>query len=237
MKTIKPGEERIYKNKNGDLVRSVMVCCTEVLTQFKDSMNIDQETQLTKMIEATVKEYKEIKEKEGPITAAYSMHAAIDKEIKKSGNEHQGFSVTCKKGCDWCCQIHVDITPDEAELILAHCEEKNIFIGWDRLERQSKFSEKTWLSDQISHETWCGFLNPITGCCIYKHRPGACRNHRSLDDPEKCNVIMTNGKIRKYGVLIAEMLQSAAMTAYGADSMAKMLIKTKKLNDKENQKA
>ena len=97
--------------------------------------------------------------------------------------------ISCKKGCNHCCAINVDINEAEANLIYRKHKEK---IDWKKLKFQSKKSLNDFkYLDVKSRE--CVFLQDGE-CSIYADRPIACRAYYVTTPPKYCNII--NKKLR-----------------------------------------
>jgi len=79
------------------------------------------------------------------------------------------FSV-CKKGCNHCCKIDVDVTKVEALYI-------ERFTG-KTMHRKRKRSQ--------GHRTACPLLGADETCSVYEYRPFNCRTFHALDDPDLC---------------------------------------------------
>lgn len=95
-----------------------------------------------------------------PIFGLQNLYDFMDKL-----NAHVNKYTTCKKGCDACCYIHIDISALEAEYI-------EIKTGIPRLEKANSFFEKG---------KPCPFLKDHC-CSIYQYRPYVCRQHIAFFD-------------------------------------------------------
>lgn len=102
----------------------------------------------------------------------------------------------CYKGCANCCNEVVACTDEEATLIVEYCNENNIEIDYDKLQRQLKFisfdlnrnhsGETNW-SEQTAEDQSCIFLDPFGHFCrIWKHRPFVCRVHLAESTNKYC---------------------------------------------------
>jgi Fe-S-cluster containining protein len=169
-----------------------------------------------------VNAYQEM-QKEGVDRAscAHSFHQAIN-ELVKDAMAQDEHKPSCKKGCSWCCYIDVEITVDEAELLLRHVITKKIPIDWYAVRRQAetKIKELPWKQracvflDRDSHE-----------CKVYEHRPMVCRKYFVVSDAAKCNSKKyPGGETMVMGINQAELMASAAYTLIKTGPMAKILL-------------
>lgn len=82
----------------------------------------------------------------------------------------------CKKGCSYCCNIQVSVSPLEVEYI----------------EHSTGIKRALNLGIGEFFGTPCPFLDNNI-CSIYKYRPFVCRRHNALfNDPEWCNLDLCN---------------------------------------------
>lgn len=175
-------------------------------------------------IEHYIAEYQRAKKEcdHAPSLAA-AFHKSIDGLVKET-LELTKEKMSCLKGCAHCCYINVDITSDEAELILLYAEHKKIEIDWDKLELQASHEDdrrKLKYEDRA-----CVFLNKENNeCRIYDHRPMSCRKHFVQSKPDKCNSSKyPGGSVKIYSFNIVELILSALFNVLGAASMTKQLI-------------
>jgi uncharacterized protein len=156
---------------------------------------------------------------------AYTVHEVIDERVRRMlATSKHGPEVTCTKGCAACCHLHVDINTREAQLLRAVAAEAGIKIDEARLARQATKNPDTWL-ELAPEDRRCVFLAEDRTCRVYAHRPGACRKYFVLSDPDRCDMQKHPGG--RVGIVFdteAEIIHSAAMTVYGAGTMAAMLL-------------
>ncbi len=159
-------------------------------------------------------------------SVAATVHEVIDERmahmLKATGH---GRDVQCRKGCGACCHLQVDVFDREAELLLMMASEQGIEIDEAKLARQaSKANTDAW--NELSHEDRaCVFLAEDQSCRVHEHRPGACRKYLVKSPAEFCDTTKyPGGRVAIVFDVEAEIVQSAAMTVYGAGSMAAKLL-------------
>ncbi len=92
--------------------------------------------------------------------------------------------IKCCKGCGFCCNVNVEMTEAEAEVIIKYCREKNIPINTEILLEQLNLTS----NERPFHKhSRCVFLDDNDACKIYEARPVNCRKHLSQTDPDFCN--------------------------------------------------
>lgn len=164
----------------------------------------------------------------GP-SVAHSVHCAVDERIEEMlTTSPHAKDVKCAKGCAACCQLNVDITAKEAQLLAHWMGEQGIEIDEQKLERQAAASPATWNQLAIEDRR-CVFLGEDRACKVYEHRPGACRKYLVATDPEFCDSVRHPN--HEVGILFdmeAELMQAAALKAHGVGSLATMLSKALK---------
>ncbi len=127
--------------------------------------------------------------------------------------------IQCKSGCTACCFIDVEISRDEAKLIVDYCQENEIEIDKSYLVEQAKAGRKTFSS--LSR---CVFLKNNM-CSIYPVRPIACRKHWVKTDPALCD--FSNNVINQIGGYFdvnTEILASALLNVDETGSFEKILL-------------
>jgi hypothetical protein len=114
--------------------------------------------------------------------------------------------VACRKGCDHCCHIRVDMTQLEAERLgQAIGRKPNARLRYMPHQEES-------VPESFGYHTPCPFL--VHGeCSIYDHRPFACRKHHSLDiDALFCRLDLPQA----FADCVPRVQPGLAMLAYGA---------------------
>lgn len=156
---------------------------------------------------------------------AFTVHEIIDERIERLKATENGRKIKCQQGCAACCHLNIGIFPQEAALLHMIARAGGIEIDTARLERQAAKDDDSW-HELAPEDRRCVFLSDDRECRVYEHRPGACRKYHVLSEPALCDVEKYPGG--KVGIVFdveAEIVQSAAMTVYGAGNMAAMLLK------------
>ncbi len=166
-----------------------------------------------------------------PERVAFTVHEIIDEHMQHMlATSKHAPDVTCSKGCAACCHMHVDVYPQEAELLLMLAKHDGIEIDEERLARQATKNDSTW-RELAPEDRRCVFLADDRTCSVYEHRPGACRKYLVKNDPDLCDMNKhPGGAVAVVFSVEAEIVHSAAMTVYGVGNMAAMLLRTREKN-------
>lgn len=201
-------------------MKAIKVWLSPYLKDMRDR-GVVTSTSLYKSLEKQIDIYKELKRKFKAAERANLIHKLLDAMIEWTLAKHPQ-ETTCRKGCAYCCYMNVDVTWDEAQLLLETKEP-----DWSRATTQLAGH------DNIKYdERACVYLNDDRSCGVYDQRPMACRKYLVISDPELCN-IETNpkGDVLVVGINQVEILTSGMMTAASdSGSMAEMLLKVSQFN-------
>ena len=128
--------------------------------------------------------------------------------------------IKCKTGCTACCFIELDISANEATVIVDYCKENNIEVDKAYLTEQAAAGRSTY-----SPLSRCVFLKDNL-CSIYPVRPVACRKHWVKTDPTLCDFSenITN-QIGSYFNINTEILASAMLNVNEAIPFEKALLR------------
>jgi Fe-S-cluster containining protein len=158
-------------------------------------------------VRSLFEKYRRILQETAPgIPRAALLHQLIDLALE----EAKSLPITCRSGCSGCCHFAVEITRDEAEL-LVELLATGVEIDLDKLERQANRepSSPEW-QVHWSEESRCVFLGADSRCRIYEHRPAACRKLLVTTPAELCT--SASAEIQPINALAAEIIVSAAMS-------------------------
>lgn len=146
------------------------------------------------------------------------VYKAIERFFDSAPDENKK-GIQCKSGCTFCCHIELDVSGDEAALIIDYCRENNIEIDREYLIKQAAAGRKTF-----SELSGCVFLKDGL-CAIYPVRPIACRKHWVRSEPAHCDSSknITN-KVDKYFNLNTEILASAVLNVESSESLEMALL-------------
>jgi Fe-S-cluster containining protein len=154
---------------------------------------------------------------DGPIAAVKELYQKIDTEYVRVMEDAK---ISCKKGCSFCCHLNVDLTKLEAELIEAHCEERNLEIDREKFRRQLKL---TVSNRHLSKDSACTFLKD-NECSIYEARPIACRTYYVLNDANRCDSKKyPKGKTTQATAIMADCMAAALDNISESKSMQQYL--------------
>lgn len=151
------------------------------------------------------------------LRATKEAHKFLDREIPEALGSVR---VSCKKGCSFCCYIHVDISDTEAQ-ILAPKVTPNMAI--ELLNQGQKVGVTAW-STLPYKERKCVFLKNGE-CSVYEDRPLACRKYLVVNPPKKCNTEFSTNPTVGVGMFQVEAAASAVYLKYGLGSMARQILK------------
>jgi len=176
-----------------------------------------------------LRQYKAVKKKAGPVDAVGNFMRHIDETLGAGLVELDkdiGDKISCRKGCSFCCKTPVDLTIDEAELLLKYCKQESIEVDWEKAKRQSKHDGSNW--QQLSPEDQeCVFLKNDM-CSVYEWRPIVCRKLIVLSDAKYCDTITyPNHVVQRVNVPEVEIITSAIWNATESGTTPRMLLKAK----------
>jgi Fe-S-cluster containining protein len=158
-------------------------------------------------------------------SVARRVHGAIDAVLERDRNKSTTRAdITCRKGCDHCCRVPVEIWPHEAALLVETAREAGMELDKARLERQSRYTIDNW-REQPAADKACVFLDGAGACKVYEFRPNACRKLLVMTDPEFCNEDKHSAdRVGRWFSWEAEILESAALETFGAGLMPGLLL-------------
>lgn len=175
-------------------------------------------------------------------------HRIIDEVIEYQAelDRQDGFHPPfCHRGCSNCCYQPVACTDEEAQLIYKYCSDNNIFIDFEKFERQQKYIEfdsynnftgRTTWDDQVGEDQSCVFLDSDDqACTIWDVRPFVCRVHMAEKTDRYCRSINGVPDPRASGIHYpaCSYILSSIFTIHH-DSVGKMmgqLLLSQKLNE------
>ena len=163
---------------------------------------------------------------EAPENVAHTVQATVDDQTREMlATSKHGADVKCRKGCSACCHLSIDIFPQEAVLLWKWAEYIGLPIDQARLERQAAATGLDAWGQLPPAGTRCVFLGDDGACQVYEHRPSSCRKYFVKTDPDLCDMHKHPGA--EVGIVFsfeAEIIHSAALTAFGSGPMAQMLL-------------
>ena len=158
-------------------------------------------------------------------SVARRVHIAIDEVLERDRKKDASSSdIKCRKGCDHCCRVPVEIWPHEAALLVGVAREAGMELDRARLERQSRYAIDNW-QQQPAPDRACVFLGGDGACKVYEFRPNACRKLLVVTDPALCDAEKhPPDSAGRWFSWEAEVLESAALEVFGAALMPGLLL-------------
>lgn len=146
------------------------------------------------------------------------VYKAIDGYFNAAPDESKK-DIQCSEGCTACCFIDIDVSYNEAALIIDYCKSNDILIDKKYLEEQAIVGRQVY-----STLSKCVFLvNNL--CSVYAVRPVACRKHWVKTDPLLCDFSKNIANpVGKYFDINIEILASALLNADKCESLQNALL-------------
>ena len=156
---------------------------------------------------------------------AREVHITMDQVLERDRSTSPTSSaIQCRRGCDHCCRVPVEIWPHEAALLVESARAAGIGIDQARLERQSRYSSDDW-QHQLAKDRACIFLGEEGECKVYDARPNACRKLLVVSEPALCDPEQhASERVDRWLSWEAEILESAALDVFGAELMPRLLL-------------
>lgn len=169
-------------------------------------------------------------------SVARRVHIAIDEVLERDRKKSAASGdIQCRKGCDHCCRVPVEIWPHEAALLVEIAREAGVELDRARLERQSRYTIATW-RQQPAADRACVFLGGDGACKVYESRPNACRKLLVVTDPALCDAEKhPPDSVGRWFSWEAELMESAALETFGGALMPGLLLAV--LNGRMGQKS
>ena len=181
---------------------------------------------ITRLVQQSAGAYNDIKEKYGSHTAVASAYNEIDKSVTKNLSQPFQKTISCKKGCSYCCEQLVAVSVDEAQYILDMARENKIHIDWKKARDQASRGIDSWI-DRGKEKRTCVFLKD-GACSIYEVRPGTCRNYHAYSPPDQCDVTNKDGSPVVPSLLHANAILAGIWYKQKTASLPSMLLKLRR---------
>ena len=195
---------------------------TRNLNRILKNTSEEQFFKIHEGIEYYISVYQKGKKEFDGISAAASFQDAIQEIIDTESEKNGHGKIKCGKGCSFCCHYHVDITDDEAELLVEFSKEIKIQIDKQYLEKQKDKNVDTWEELKYS-ERRCVFLDADGSCKVYEHRPVSCRTLQVITDPKLCSTEFNSQDVGALSILDVDVMATGIINATQMDSMSKLL--------------
>lgn len=135
----------------------------------------------------------------------------LDDFIKTDILNRKGEQVSCRKGCSFCCNINVDLTEGEFDVIVDTINEQKLQIDWPLVSHQLSMNIK---ERGLTKKSACVFLKN-NECSIYNTRPNICRMYHVISEPALCDTKSNpHGTTQVPFSIYSELLMSAYITVF-----------------------
>lgn len=160
----------------------ISVRATAGLQAVIQNLPTDQYNAVLLTVRDRTKEFNILIEQNGLKKFVKAFYEMLDEVIAKSLSRT---TVSCRKGCCFCCRQNIQLSEIEARLIVNYCRQNKIPIPRAYLEKQLKYDVIEVTRTEVG---MCTFLKN-GACSIYPVRPVVCRNYHVSSDPQFCDVI------------------------------------------------
>ena len=181
------------------------------------SMPKDMLNDILRLFQHLTEQYKKAIMAVGFLGATKSFHKYIDSNVVRYDVVAKS---TCKRGCSFCCYLHVAITEGEAEILAQHVTPQNL----GQLHKQrGKDDVESFMKLPIKDRA-CAFL--VNGeCSVYVDRPASCRKYYVANKPEDCNTEHRLKGTKQIAIPELEMATGVLMTQQKHGSFATLILK------------
>lgn len=191
-----------------------------ILDTYKKNLSESEFISLELEVHQYIQQYKLLLlNKQSGVERGKELHRLINLQVESSSN----VKVSCKNGCGACCHLEVQITQDDAE-VLVEAIENGLDIDFDRLANLAErpHGDSIWKALNAPMNR-CIFLSAENSCRVYESRPSVCRRHAVISPAEECG--KHEGKVIPRLIPMAEIIMSACLQIEGAKfgSLANML--------------
>ena len=157
-----------------------------------------------------------------PPSVAHTIHMLVDESMTRNAKAPIQADVKCRRGCNACCHLHVDVYENEAALLVMAIDD-GLAIDRERLARQAGKTLETW-AELSPSDRRCVFNDAAGDCTVYEYRPVACRKYQVVTPPEHCDATTHPGhEVGALSVAQAEIFDSAAMLVFRSGPLAAMM--------------
>lgn len=202
--------------------RVVQLRHSQAMGQLLKEKQEPEKTEIVLSMLKLAKEMKKLSRRDGhPANTAKQIHSLVDVQLDKIMKLPAAQNVSCRRGCNACCYIGVDVYPNEVALLVRTIREQNLPIDTVRLQKQA---EAEMLTDLPYEDRKCVFNDENGECRVYAQRPSACRKYMVVSDPALCH----SESLKDVQIMVsfkAEFVDSAAISAFGGGRMATLLHK------------
>ena len=184
---------------------------------MEQSENQETIQQILKLIDGYTVQLRKLRT-QNRVEATKEVYKAVDGFFNVAPEENKK-EIQYKAGCTACCFIDVDVSGDEAAVIINYCRENGIEIDQEYLTKQAVVGRKSY-----SALSRCVFLKDNL-CSIYPVRPIACRKHWVKTDPALCDFSKNIfNQVGGYFDVNTEILASAILNVEEVGPFEKVLL-------------
>jgi len=169
-----------------------------------------------------IEEYKRALKYEEPQNVACGFYGLVDEKLKEQSVSD---FASCKKSCNFCCRIAVNISKEEAYLLRNEFKdivnEKQSQLA---IQKSCKTAED-W--NKLSYkDKACIFLGDDGACRVYQYRPISCRKYHVASPAERCdNEINPEGIVAGLVHDEVEIIASAIINVSEVKLLPEMILK------------
>jgi Fe-S-cluster containining protein len=205
---------------------SVYTFSNTLLQFLKERATVMERLMVKRQLDLYLEGWRTVTKPEPPAVTARALVMLTDHLVKQS-RAAQRPEISCREGCAHCCRQQVMISDQEAALLLKAAEHNDLTLDKQKLQEQAKIEGEGEWAKKPKDQRSCIFLGADNRCQVYEARPMACRKYFSISNPDSCDIDKHGGQssVLMWFSLNAEVLSTAVMTHFSADSMPRQLLR------------
>ena len=183
---------------------------SESLGGLMEQMDNNQINMVRESFAFYMEQYENLRLSNNAESVSSAIHDTVS-EAMNEGLKESEHKASCGRGCSFCCFQMVEISDDEATLILSYTKEIGFEIDYETLKHQQHAKDDVEFGILPLNLRRCVFLNKENECSIYEHRPSSCRKLAVMTPANLCDTEKNKGaQVGKIVSMEAEIVTASS---------------------------